>query len=109
MNANPSFALATQTLTGTTTLARLSAAGSPDTAGVLAITGPSHTATYTFVAPYTGVTPPIVIITSQFDPGGANADWWITYTGTSGAWTAFTVNNSQNQAGNINYLVFDIG
>lgn len=80
---------------------------SPDTAGVLAMSG--STATYTYGSPYTGVNPPVVVITPLFDPGGNNADFWITNTGTSGAWTAFVLHNSISQTGNVNYIVIDRG
>lgn len=92
--------------TGGVTLARLKAS-SPDTAGILAMAG--TTVTYTFASAYTGTNAPVVVITPRFDPGGNNADFWITYTGTSGAWTAFIVHNSISQTGNLNYIVIDIG
>lgn len=96
----------TTSFTGAVNVNRVKAS-SPDVSGVLAIAG--TTATYNFASNYTGTNPPTVFIMPQFDSGGNNADWWVTYTGSAGAWTAFTIHNSISQTGNLNYVVYDIG
>ena len=96
---------ASPTLTGTTTIGRLKSVD-PDTAGELTITG-TTTATVTFAASYTGTNPPVVVVTPQMSISGNGP--WVTYTGSAGAWTAFTVNFQNAQTGTLNYMVIDIG
>ena len=97
----------TTTFSGEVTLSRTKTTD-PDTAGVVAFAG-ATTVTYTFASAYTGTNPPVVLAFPQFDAGGNNADFWVTYTGSAGNWTAFVLHNSIAQTGNVNYLVIDIG
>jgi hypothetical protein len=80
-----------------------------DMAGQVTITAASTTQSVTFTANYVGTGQPIVVITPTSDPLalGVPVGYWVTYSGSAGAWTGFTVNIQTALAGNVtfNYIV----
>lgn len=80
-----------------------------DFAGQATITAAATTKAVTFAANYTGTGQPIVVITPTSDPlaSGVPVGYWVTYQGSAGAWTGFTVNIQSALAGNVvfNYIV----
>src|SRR5208282_5656936 len=61
------------------------------------------TVTVSFTAPYAGINAPIVTVTPiAANPTAAGA-YWITYTGSSGAWTSFTINTVSGTTQAFNY------
>ena len=80
-----------------------------DNAGTVTITAGNTTQAYVFTSSYTGTSAPIVVITPTSDPlvAGVAQGYWITYSGSAGAWTGFTVHIQAALAGNVifNYIV----
>lgn len=78
-------------------------AANSDFAGTITVSS-STTATKTFSVNYTGTAAPIVVLTPTSSPATA-ANYWITYTGSTGAWTGFTVNITNSTTITFNYVV----
>jgi hypothetical protein len=74
-----------------------------DFAGVIAVSS-STTATVTFANNYTGTNAPLVVLTPLSDPTTTGV-YWVTYTGSTGAWTGFTVNVKVSGTISFNYQV----
>jgi hypothetical protein len=94
--------------TGNLSFNRVSLAGA-DYAGQATITAASTTKAVAFVANYTGTGQPVIVLTPTSDPLalGVPVGYWVTYSGSAGAWTGFTVNIQTALAGNVtfNYIV----
>jgi hypothetical protein len=94
--------------TGNLSFNRVSLAGA-DFAGQATITAAATTVAVTFAANYTGTRQPVIVLTPTSDPLalGVPVGYWVTYSGSAGAWTGFTVNIQAALAGNVtfNYLV----
>lgn len=75
-----------------------------DTAGQATVTAGNTTQAVSFTANYTGTAQPCIVLTPTSAPG---TSYWVTYSGSTGAWTGFTVNVAASQAGNVtfNYLI----
>ena len=93
---------------GNVILTRVSKAGA-DFAGQATITASTTTKAVAFAANYTGTGQPVIVLTPTSDPLalGVPVGYWVTYSGSAGAWTGFTVNIQTALAGNVtfNYLV----
>lgn len=94
--------------TGNLSFNRVSLSGA-DFAGQVTITAASTTNAVTFAANYTCAGPPIVCLTPTTDPltAGVPVGYWVTYQGSTGAWSGFTANIQSALAGNVtfNYLI----
>lgn len=81
-----------------------------DLAGQVTITAAATSQAVTFTANYVGTGQPIVVVTPTSDPlaSGVPVGYWITYQGSAGAWTGFTVNIQAALLSNVtfNYVVF---
>lgn len=90
---------------------RVSQAGA-DFAGQATITTGNTTKAVTFAANYTGTGQPVIVLTPTSDPLalGVPVGYWVTYSGSAGAWTGFTVNIQTALAGNVtfNYIVIGV-
>jgi hypothetical protein len=99
-NANPAL--------GNLQLNRINTGGA-DLAGQATITAGSTTVDVVFAANYTGTGQPVVVITPTSDPivAGVPLGQWVTYAGSAGAWTGFTINISATLVANVtfNYIV----
>jgi hypothetical protein len=93
---------------GSLTLPRINLAGA-DFAGQATVTAGTTTKAVAFSANYVGTGQPVVILTPTSDPLalGVPVGYWVTYSGSAGAWTGFTVNIQTALAGNVtfNYIV----
>ena len=82
---------------------------STDMSGTATITAGNTTISTSFAANYTTTAAPVVVLTPTSDPlvSGVVQGYWVTYSGSAGAWTGFTVNIQAALAGNVtfNYLV----
>ena len=87
---------------------RINTAGS-DHAGQVTVTAGNTTQAQAFAVNYAGTGQPVVVVTPTSDPLalGVSVGYWVTYSGSAGAWTGFTVNIQTALAGNVtfNYLV----
>ena len=87
---------------------RINTAGS-DHAGQVTVTAGNTTQAQAFAVNYAGTGQPVVVVTPTSDPLalGVPVGYWVTYSGSAGAWTGFTVNIQTALAGNVtfNYLV----
>jgi hypothetical protein len=107
---------------GGTTIATLAVTGSghvqagtvagtlnKDFAGQATVTAGATTIAVTFSSNHTGAAQPVIVITPTSDPiiTGVPVGTWVTYSGSTGAWTGFTINISATLASNVtfNYLV----
>lgn len=90
---------------------RISTAGS-DLAGQVTITASSTTKAVSFAANYTGTAQPAVVLTPTSDPisSGAPIGYWVTYSGSAGAWSGFIANIQSALLANItfNYIVIGL-
>jgi hypothetical protein len=80
-----------------------------DLSGQATITAASTTKAVTFTASYTTTAQPIVVVTPTSDPlaAGVPVGYWVTYSGSAGAWTGFTINIQTALLANVvfNYIV----
>jgi hypothetical protein len=87
---------------------RVNLAGA-DHAGTVTITAAATTQAVSYAANYTGTAAPVVVATPTSDPLalGVPVGYWVTPTGSAGAWTGFTMNIQTALAGNVtfNYIV----
>jgi hypothetical protein len=87
---------------------RVNLAGA-DYAGTVTITAAATTQAVSYAANYTGTAAPVVVATPTSDPLalGVPVGYWVTPTGSAGAWTGFTMNIQTALAGNVtfNYIV----
>jgi len=90
---------------------RISKAGT-DFAGQATVTAGQTTEAVTFAANYAGTGQPVIVLTPTSDPLalGVPVGYWVTYSGSAGAWTGFTVNIQTTLAGNVtfNYIVIGV-
>ena len=68
--------------------------------GVAVLTG--TTSPIVFASPYTSAAQPVVLLT----PYTQAPSYWVTFQGTAGNWTGFTVNVASSYFGAFNYAVF---
>jgi hypothetical protein len=82
-----------------------------DMAGTATVTAGNTTKAVAFSVNYTTTAAPIVVITPTSDPlaVGAPVGYWITYSGSAGAWTGFTVNIQTALTGNVTFNYICIG
>ncbi len=80
-------------------------------AGTATVTAGNTTQAVAFSATYTTTAAPIVVITPTSDPlaAGVPVGYWITYSGSAGARTGFTVNIQTTLAGNVTFNYICIG
>ena len=94
--------------TGNLSLNRINLAGA-DFAGQATVTAGNTTKAVSFAANYTGAGQPVIVLTPTSDPlaAGVPVGYWVTYSGSTGAWTGFTVNIQTALAGDVtfNYVV----
>lgn len=97
----------TSTYPGETTFSGHLGTGDTDIAGVLAIASAGTSATYSFVNNYIGTNPPIVVCTQS--SGVIASAPKISYGGSAGAWSSFTITVAVAIAAgaNFNYFVID--
>jgi hypothetical protein len=76
-----------------------------DAGGVLVITAGNTAVSYSFASNYIGVNAPVVIVTPTSDPlvGGVVQGYYVAFSGSSGAWTGFTINIQAALASNITF------
>jgi hypothetical protein len=90
---------------------RVNTAGA-DHAGQVTVTAGNTTQAKAFAVNYAGTGQPVVVLTPTSDPLalGVPVGYWVTYSGSTGAWTGFTVNVQTALAGNIvfNYVVIGV-
>ena len=82
---------------------------STDMAATVTITASATTASVSFGANYLGTNAPVVTVTPTSDPTLAGGVW-VTYSGSAGAWTGFTIHISAALAADItfNYTVIGV-
>lgn len=95
---------------GNTKLNRINTSGT-DFSGTATITAGGTTVAVSFSANYATTNAPIVVITPTSDPlvSGTVQGYWITYSGSTGAWTGFTVNIQAALAGNVTFNYICMG
>ena len=97
--------------TGNLSLNRINKAGA-DFAGQATVTAGNTTQAVTFAASYTGTGQPVIVLTPTSDPlaAGLPVGYWVTYSGSAGAWTGWVLNIQTALAGNItfNYCVIGV-
>lgn len=97
--------------TGNLSYNRVSKAGA-DHAGQVTVTTGNTTQAVSFSANYTGTGQPVIVLTPTSDPLalGVPVGYWVTYSGSAGAWTGFTVNIQTSLSGNVtfNYIVIGV-
>jgi len=67
---------------------------SADAAGVVTILFGNSSQAVVFIAPFTSVNAPIVVVTAVGDDPSAMGGVWVTNDGTSGNWTGFTLHST---------------
>jgi hypothetical protein len=89
---------------------RVNTAGA-DYAGQATVTAGNTTKAVAFAVNYTGTGQPVIVLTPTSDPLalGVPVGYWVTYTGSAGAWTGFTVNIQTALAGNVTFNYCVIG
>jgi hypothetical protein len=94
--------------TGNLSYNRINTAGA-DHAGQATVTAGNTTQAVSFAVNYTGTGQPVIVVTPTSDPLalGVPVGYWVTYSGSAGAWSGFTVNIQTALAGNVtfNYVV----
>jgi hypothetical protein len=87
---------------------RINTAGA-DHAGTATITAAGTSVTVSYAANYTGTAAPVVVVTPTSDPlaAGVPVGYWVVATGSTGAWTGFTINIQSALVANVtfNYIV----
>jgi hypothetical protein len=85
--------------------------GGVDFAGQATITAGATTQAVVFAANYAGTGQPVIVLTPTSDPLalGAPVGYWVTYAGSAGAWTGFTVNIQAALAGNVTFNYLCVG
>lgn len=82
-----------------------------DVCGQATVTAGNTTKAVSFTVNYTGTGQPIIVITPTSDPLalGVAQGYWVTYSGSTGAWTGFTINIQGTLASDVvfNYIVMD--
>ena len=90
---------------------RINTAGA-DHAGQVTVTAGNTTQAKAFAANYMGAGQPVIVLTPTSDPLalGVPVGYWVTYSGSTTAWTGFTVNIQTALAGNVtfNYIVVGV-
>jgi hypothetical protein len=80
-----------------------------DQAGTATITAAATSITVTYATNYTGAAAPVVVVTPTSDPlaAGVPVGYWVVATGSTNAWTGFTINIQSALASNVvfNYIV----
>ena len=80
-----------------------------DQAGTATITAAATSITVTYATNYTGAAAPVVVVTPTSDPlaAGVPVGYWVVATGSTTAWTGFTINIQSALASNVvfNYIV----
>jgi hypothetical protein len=98
-------------IAGNLSLNRINKAGA-DFAGQATVTTGNTTKAVAFGANYTGAGQPVIVLTPTSDPLalGVPVGYWVTYSGSTTAWTGFTVNIQTALAGNVtfNYIVVGV-
>jgi hypothetical protein len=96
--------------TGNLSLNRVNKAGA-DFAGQVTVTAGNTTKAIAFANNYTGTGQPVIVLTPTSDPLalGVPVGFWVTYAGSAGAWSGFSVNVQTALAGNITFGYIVIG
>jgi hypothetical protein len=80
-----------------------------DQAGTATITAAATSITVTYATNYTGAAAPVVVVTPTSDPlaAGVPVGYWVVATGSTTAWTGFTINIQSALVSNVvfNYIV----
>src|ERR1700677_771490 len=80
-----------------------------DHAGTATITAAATSVSVAYAANYTGAAAPVVVVTPTSDPlaAGIPVGYWVVATGSTTAWTGFTINIQTALTGNVtfNYIV----
>jgi hypothetical protein len=89
---------------------RINTAGA-DHAGQVTVTAGNTTQAKAFAANYTGTGQPVIILTPTSDPLalGVPVGYWVTYSGSTGAWTGWVLNIQTALAGNVTFNYCVIG
>lgn len=105
------FSVAPVTLGAITTTGHMQAgpvggSANADLAGQATVTAAATTKAVTFTNNYLSTSQPVVVLTPTSAPG---TTFWVTYQGSTGAWSGFTVNLAASQAGNVTFNYQVIG